>query len=96
MAEADPRRMRVSAGGATSVQGLKGPKTMLGARPLEAATTLTAGCLDDLELAVERVYLGRDIEDSRVRVVPLVASELGDQSPVVRAASQLCGLMVGR
>ena len=72
---------------------MEGPEAVLGVCSLEAATALTTGCLDDLQLAIERVYLGRDVEDSRVRVV--VAGDLGGQPPIVGALSQLHGLMIG-
>ena len=55
--------MRVDAGGVASVKGLKCTKAMLGSSPLEAAVALMAGHLDDLQLAIERVYLGCNVED---------------------------------
>ena len=85
--------MHVGASGATSVQSLEGSEMVLGMGPLEMATALTTSGLDHLQLAVERVYLCRDIEDTSVHFV--VAGDLGGQPPVVRAASQLHGLMVG-
>ena len=38
--------------------------------------------------------LSRDVEDAGIRLV--VASDLGRQSPIVRAAGQIHGLMIGR
>ena len=94
MAEAEPCGMCISAGGATSVKGLQGPKTMLGMSPLEMAVALTTSRLDHVQLAVKHVCLGHDVKDPRVQLV--VASELSDQSPVICAAGQLHGLVVGR
>ena len=94
MAEVETCGMCISAGRATSVEGLKSPEAVLGVSPLKAAAALTTGHLDDLQLAVEHVYLGHDIEDSRVQFV--VAGELGDQPPVVCAVGQLDGLVIGR
>ena len=86
--------MCVSASGAASIKGLQSPETLLGASSLEAASALTSLCLDDLQLAVEGVDLGRDVEDTSVRLV--IASDLGCQAPVVSAAGQIPGLVVGR
>ena len=86
--------MCVSTSGATSVQSLEGSETVLGTGSFEAATALTTGGLDHLQLAVKRMYLGRDVEDTSVRFV--VTGDLGGQPPVIRAMGQLNGLMVGR
>ena len=86
--------MRISAGGVTGVEGLEGPKAVLSVSPLEATATLATGCLNNLQLAVERMYLGRDVEDAGIGLV--VASDLSGQPPVVGAADQVHGLMVGR
>ena len=86
--------MRVSVGGMASVEGLESSEVVLGTSPFKAAAALATGRLDDLQLTVERVYFGHDIENSRVRFV--VVGKLGDQPPVVCAASQLDGLVVGR
>ena len=77
-----------------SIEGLKGLETVLGTSSLEMAATLTTSGLDYLELAVERVYLHRDVEDTSICLV--VAGNLGGQPPVIRAASQLNGLVIGR
>ena len=84
--------MRINASRAAGVQGLKGSEVVLGVSPLEMATTLATGCLDNLQFAVKRVHLGRDVEDAGVRLV--VASDLGCQTPVIRAAGQVHGLVV--
>ena len=89
-----PRLWRISAGGAASVQSLKGSEMMLGTSPFETTTTLATSGLDHLQLTVEHVYLRRNVEDMGVRFV--VAGNLGGQSPVVCAVSQLNGLVVGR
>ena len=86
--------MRVSASGATSVEGLQSPEALLGAGSLEARATLTSLRLDELQLAVERVDLGRDIEDAGVSLV--VAGDLRGQPPVIGAAGQFNGLVVRR
>ena len=85
--------MRVNASGATSVKSLQGSEAMLGAGSLKARTTLTSLCLDELQLTVKRVDLGRDVEDARVSLV--IASDLRCQAPVVGAAGQIHGLVVG-
>ena len=86
--------MRVSASGATCVKGLQGPETMLGAGSLEARATLTSLRLDELQLAVERVDLGRDVEDAGVGLV--VTGDLCGQAPVIGATGQIHGLVIGR
>ena len=65
---------------------------MLGASSLEAATTLASLRLDELQLAIERMDLGGDIEDAGVRLV--VSSDLGCEAPIVRAAGQVHGLVI--
>ena len=55
--------MHVSMGGTTSVEGLKSPETVLSVSSLEMAAALMTGHLDNLQLAVERMYLCHDIED---------------------------------
>ena len=86
--------MRIGASGASSVKSLQGSEAMLGAGSLEAATALASLCLDELQLAVKGMNLGRDVEDACVRLV--IASDLCCQTPVVRAAGQIHGLVVGR
>ena len=85
--------MRVSASGATSVKSLQGSEAMLGAGSLEARATLTSLCFGELQLAVERVDLGRDVKDASVSLV--IAGDLRCQAPVVGAAGQVQGLVVG-
>ena len=85
--------MRVSAGGATSVKSLQGSEAVLGVGSLEARATLTSLCLDELQLAVERVDFGRDVEDTGVGL--MVASDFRCQAPIVGAAGQLHSLVVG-
>ena len=75
-------------------EGLKSPEAVLGTSPLKAAVALTTGCLDNLQLAVEYVYLGHNIEDSRIQF--MVVGKLSDQPPVVCAVGQLDGLVIGR
>ena len=65
---------------------------MLGSSSLEAAATLTSLCLDELQLAVERMDFGRDVEDAGVRLV--VSSDLRRETPVVRTAGQVHGLVI--
>ena len=84
--------MRASASGATSVESLQGSEAVLGAGSLEAGATLTSLRLSKLQLAVERMDLGRDIEDAGVRLV--VSSDLGRETPIVRAAGQVHGLVI--
>ena len=86
--------MRVSASGATSVESLQGSETVLSACSLEAGATLTSLCLGELQLAVERVDFGRDIEDAGVGLV--ITSDLCRQAPIVSATGQIHGLVVGR
>ena len=85
--------MCVGAGGATSVKSLQGSEAMLGAGSLEARAALTSFRLDELQLAVERVDLGRDVEDASVSLV--ITGDLCRQSPVVGAVGQIHGLMIG-
>ena len=73
---------------------MKGSEAMRGTSPFEVAVALMAGCLDDLQLTIERVYLGRDVEDTGVGLV--VLCKLGGQPPVVGASGQFHGLVVGR
>ena len=54
---------------------------MLGSGSLQAAAALTCLRFGELQLAVERVNLSRDVEDAGVRLV--VAGNLGRQSPVI-------------
>ena len=86
--------MRVSAGGATSVKSLQGPEAVLSACPFEAGATLTSLCLSELQLAVECVNFGRDVEDTGVSLV--ITSDLCRQAPIVGAAGQVHGLVVRR
>ena len=65
---------------------------MLGSSPLEMASTLTSLRLDKLQLAVERMDLGRDIENAGVRL--MVSGDLGRETPVVHAAGQVHGLVI--
>ena len=85
--------MRVSAGGATGVKSLQGSEAVLGTGPLETRTALTSLCLDKLQLAVERMDLGRDIENASVGF--MVAGDLCRQTPIVGAAGQIHGLVIG-
>ena len=85
--------MRVSAGGAASVKSLQGSEAVLGASSLEAGATLTSLCLDELQLAIECMDLGRDVEDTSVGL--MITSDLRRQAPVVGAACQVHGLVVG-
>ena len=89
-----PELMGIGTGGVAVVEGLESPKMVLSASPLKATVTLMAGCLDNLQLAIKCVYLGHDVKHLRVRLV--VAGKLGDQPPVVCAAGQFNGLVVGR
>ena len=73
---------------------MKGSEAMRGTSPFEAAVALMAGRLDDLQLTIEHVYLGHDVEDTGVGLV--VLCELGGQPPVVGASGQFHGLVVGR
>ena len=84
--------MRVSASGAASVESLQGSETVLSPSSLEAATTLTSLRLDELQLAIERMDLGRDVEDAGIRLV--VSGDLSREAPIVRAAGQVHGLVV--
>ena len=86
--------MRISAGGAASIQSLEGSEAMLGASSLKAAAALMTSGFDHLQLAVKCVYLSRNVEDTSVCLV--VVGDLSCQSPIVRATGQLGGLMVGR
>ena len=86
--------MRVSASGAASVESLQGSEAVLGAGSLEARATLTSLSLGELQLAIECMDLGRDVEDASVGLV--IASDLCRQAPIVGAAGQIHGLMVGR
>ena len=65
----------------------------MGTGPLETAVALMTSGLDHLQLAIEHVYLCRDVKDMGVRL--MVASDLGGQTPIVCAASQLDGPVVG-
>ena len=67
---------------------------MLGACSFEAGATLTRFCLGELQLAVKRVNLGRDVEDTGVGF--MITSDLCRQAPIVGAAGQFQGLVVGR
>ena len=64
----------------------------MGSSPLEAAATLASLCLDELQLAIERMDLCRDIEDTGVRLV--VSSDLGRETPIIRATGQIHGLVI--
>ena len=66
---------------------------MLGSGSLETGTTLASLRLDELQLAVERMYLGCDVEDTGVCFV--VATDLCHQTPIISAAGQVHGLMIG-
>ena len=67
---------------------------MLCTSPLETAAAMTSAGLDDLQLAVECVDLGRDVESVSIGLV--IASDFGRQAPVIGATSQIHGLVVGR
>ena len=77
----------------TSVKGLEGPEVVLSTGPLKMTATLAAGCLSNLQLAIECMHLCHDIEDVCVGLV--VAGEFRNQPPIVRAVGQVNGLMVG-
>ena len=66
---------------------------MLGAGSFEASTTLMSLCLDELQLAVECVNFGRDIEDAGVGL--MIPGDLCRQTPIVGAAGQVHGLVIG-
>ena len=66
----------------------------MGAGSLEAGATLTSLRLDELQLAVECMDLGRDIEDAGVGL--MVAGDLCCQAPVIGATGQVHGLVIGR
>ena len=66
----------------------------MGAGSLEAASTLTSLGLGELQLAVERVNLGCDVEDAGVGLV--ITSDFCRQSLVIGAAGQIHGLVIGR
>ena len=66
---------------------------MLRASSFEAATAVTGVGFGDLQLAIECVDLARDVEDTSVGLV--VTSDFRRQSPVVGAASQFHGLVIG-
>ena len=85
--------MCISTGRATSIESLQGSELLLRAGSLETAAALMRGRLDSLQLAVERVNLGHDVEDTGVSLV--VAGNLSRQTPIVRAACQLHGLVIG-
>ena len=51
-------------------------------------------CLGELQLTIEHVNLGRDIEDTGIGL--MITSDLCRQAPIVGAASQIHGLVVGR
>ena len=86
--------MCIGVSGMMGVEGLESSKVVLGLSSLKMAATLVTSHLDDLQLAVECVYLGRNIEYACIQLV--VAGELGDQPPVIHAIGQIHGLMVGR
>ena len=86
--------MRVSASGTASVESLQSSETMLGAGSLEARATLTSLRLDELQLTIERMDLGRDVEDAGIGLV--ISCDLGRQSPVFGVAGQIHGLVIGR
>ena len=94
MGEVETRGVCVRVSGATSVKSLKGSEPLLSMSPLEAATALTGGSLDDLQLAVKHMDLCRNVEDMSVGLV--IAGDLGCQASVVRASCHLHGLVVGR
>ena len=84
--------MCVGAGRATSVQSLQGSEAVLGSGSLEAATTLTSLRLDELQLTIERMDFGRDVEDAGIRLV--IATDLRGEAPIVRASGQIHGLVI--
>ena len=75
-----------------SVKGLESLEVMLGTISFEMAMTLTAGHLDDLQFAVEGVYLHHNVEHPGVGLV--VPSELGNQPPIIHAMCQVHSLVV--
>ena len=86
--------MCIGTSGAARVEGLEGPEAVLGASSLETAAALTSLRLDELHLAVECMNLGCDVEDAGVGLV--IVSDLCRQAPVIGAAGQVHGLMIGR
>ena len=67
---------------------------MLGTGSLETTAALTRLCFGELQLTVERVNLGRNVENAGVGLV--IAGDLGRQAPIIGAAGQIHGLVVGR
>ena len=94
MGEAETRGVCISTGGTASVESLQGSEAVLGAGSLEVAAALASLRLDELQLAVECMDLGRDVEDAGVRLV--VMGDLCRQTPIVGAAGQIHGLVIGR
>ena len=76
------------------VERLKPSKIVMGAGSLKTSSALTASCLDDLQLTIECMHLGGDVEYPSIQL--MVAGEFGNQSPVVCAACQVHGLVIGR
>ena len=64
----------------------------MGSGPLEAGTTLTSLRLGELQLAIERMNLGRDVEDTGVGLV--IAGDFRRETPIVRATGQIHGLVI--
>ena len=67
---------------------------MRGSSSLETTAALMSARLDDLKFAVECVDLGRDVENAGVSLV--IVSDLSCQPPIVGAAGQVQGLVIGR
>ena len=93
-AEVKSELMHIGISGTAGVEGLKALETMVSAGSLKMAVALMTGCLDNLQLTVERVYFGHDVEHPSIWLV--VMGEFGDQPPVVCALCQIHGLVVGR
>ena len=86
--------MCVGTSRSASIKSLEGPKSVLSLGSFETAATLTGLRFDQLQLAIERVDLSRDVENAGVRLV--ISGDLGREPPVVRAAGQVHGLVVRR
>ena len=84
----------IGVSGTAHVEGLKASEMVVGAGSFKTCTALTTGCLDDLKLAIEHMYLHGDVEDVRVGLV--VSGELCNQAPVAGLPCQFHGLVEGR
>ena len=87
-----PKLMRVGTSGAAIVECLKASEMVMNMGSLKVAMALTTGHLDDLQLAVECMYLRHDVEYLGVRLV--VVGELYNQPPVICPVCQRHGLVI--